>query len=64
MLCVRQISLISQSYNRLNQPKPEEPGEPSASYFSTKQSRYCSLKRTDNNLPKKIKEKDRSYWFT
>ena len=35
-----------------NQPKPVEPEEPPASYFSAKQSRYHSLKQAVDNLPK------------
>ena len=35
-----------------NQPKPVEPEEPPVSYFSTKRSRYCSLKQAVDNLPK------------
>ena len=34
------------------QPKPVEPEEPLASYFSTKQSRYRSLKQAEVNFPK------------
>ena len=40
-----------------NQPKPVEPEEPPASYFSTKQSRYRSLWRAEDNLPKSPNKK-------
>ena len=35
-----------------NQPKPVEPEELPGSYFSTKQSRYRSLRQAKYNLPK------------
>ena len=35
-----------------NQPKPVEPGETPATYCSTKQSRYRSLRKAKDNLPK------------
>ena len=40
-----------------NQPNPVEPEEPPASYFSTKQSRYRSLRRAEDNLPKRPNKK-------